>query len=217
MKRTLWIGVAAATAGGALGGAVYWLARRSRAFVEKAPYLIRRQDGPFEVREYPTFSVASASTRGDQRRGAFQQLFRFIERANTRSEKIAMTAPVFIEPDAGTMSFVMPVDVETRGVPAPIDAAVTVHERPGGFVAVYRFAGRPTEENERRAAATLRQWMTAEDLEPAGHPPIIAYYDAPWIPGPLRRNEVMLRLGGAFPRPGRGAGQNSAAAAFATT
>jgi hypothetical protein len=77
---------------------------------------------------------------------------------------------------------------------------VSVRERPGGFVAAYRFPGRPTTENEQRAVGILRQWLTGEGLEAAGEPPLIAYYDAPWIPWPLRRNEVMLALGSTLPR-----------------
>jgi hypothetical protein len=41
--------------------------------------------------------------------------------------------------------------------------------------------------------AKLRAWIAAEGLQTFGEP-IIAYYDAPIIPGFLRRNEAMLRI-----------------------
>jgi hypothetical protein len=46
---------------------------------------------------------------------------------------------------------------------------------------------------EREAVAKLRRWVASEGLQTLREP-IIAYYDAPFIPGFLRRNEAMLRL-----------------------
>jgi hypothetical protein len=182
-------------AASAIGAAVYWLATRSRAAVEKVTYSVKRRDGRFEVREYPPLTVASARVREGGRERAFRRLFAFIDRGNTGREKIAMTAPVLIERDGeeSRMSFVMPGETRTRSVPAPTDYAVSLGDRPPERVAVYRFPGRPTEDNERRGLGELREWMQARGLEAVGRP-IVAYYDAPWLPPPLRRNEVMLRI-----------------------
>jgi hypothetical protein len=49
------------------------------------------------------------------------------------------------------------------------------------------------EAAEQGAIEELRAWMRVRNLQPEGEP-IIAYYDAPFIPGPLRRNEAMLRV-----------------------
>ena len=38
----------------------------------------------------------------------------------------------------------------------------------------------------------LRAWMQAEGLKELS-PPVYGYFDPPWTPGFLRRNEVMLR------------------------
>lgn len=182
-------------AAGAVGAALYWLATRSRAAVEKVTYAVRRKDGRFEVREYPALTVANARVREGGRERAFRRLFNFIDRGNTGREKIAMTAPVLIERDGeeSSMSFVMPGATRERSVPTPTDYAVTLAERPPERVAVYRFPGRPTEGNEQKGLGALREWMRDRGLEAVGRP-MVAYYDAPWLPPPLRRNEVMLRI-----------------------
>ena len=70
---------------------------------------------------------------------------------------------------------------------------MTLEERPAQRVAVYRFSGGTCAEHEREAVAKLRAWIMSEGLQSFGEP-TIAYYDAPFIPGFLRRNEAMLRV-----------------------
>ena len=180
---------------GTAGAALYWLAGASRAFVEKAEYTVVQKDGPFEVRDYPALEVASAPVEGDGGDRAFGRLFRFISGGNARQEKISMTAPVFMDrrDGRGEMSFVMPAGTRRKGAPEPTDASVRIGERPAQRVAVYRFGGWGTERNEREGLAALREWMGARGLGAAGAP-VAAYYDAPFIPPPFRRNEVMLRV-----------------------
>lgn len=180
---------------GAAGAAVYWLAGASRAFLEKAEYEVIERDGPFEVRDYPALEVASAPVEGDGGDRAFGRLFRFISGDNGRREKISMTAPVFMDrrDGRGEMSFIMPAEARQRGVPEPADASVRIGERQPQRVAVYRFGGWGTERNEREGLEALRGWMRARGLEGVGAP-VVAYYDAPFIPPPFRRNEVMLRV-----------------------
>lgn len=54
-------------------------------------------------------------------------------------------------------------------------------------------SGSTRESDERKAVEEVRAWIKSRNLEAEGDP-IIAYYDAPFIPGPLRRNEAMLRV-----------------------
>jgi len=190
MKKTALL-----VSAGVSAAAIYWLATFSRALVEKAAYTVKRRECPFELRDYPALSVATAAMREGEQDRAFQRLFRFISGGNTRGEKIAMTVPVFIDRDIepGRMSFVMPQGTRERSVPQPADDAVTLEQRPAERVAVYRYSGRTTKANEQKALHALREWMRANDLEEVGAP-TVAYYDAPFLPPPLRRNEVMLRV-----------------------
>ena len=154
------------------------------------------QDGKFEVREYPALTlVRTASGDGD-----FMRLFRYISGSNETEQKIAMTAPVLMKhqgEDTG-MSFIVPKDVAAGKVPAPKDAAVTMDELPAGKFAVYRYSGGRNEANEQEALAKLRGWIDKRRLEVTGAP-LFGYYDPPWIPPFLRRNEVMLRIAGTQP------------------
>jgi len=179
----------------ALGGAVYWMLRFSRLGAERPEHVALRKDGRFELREYPPLAVARTEMEEGRSDSAFLRLFRFIDRGNDRGRKIAMTSPVIIDRTAGerTMNFVMPEQARQEGVPAPTDTDVKVGVRPSGRVAVYRYSGRTSEANEQSAIDELRSWMAREGLLPSGHP-AVAYYDAPYLPPFLRRNEAMLTV-----------------------
>lgn len=172
----------------------YWVGT-NLFFLETAPYSVRLEAEPFEVREYPDLAVVRTemSSVGDDT--AFQKLFRFIQGENSRDEKISMTTPVFVDEKVGKgdMSFVVPQETIRQGAPDPNDTSVMVETREATLVAVYRFSGNATEDLKAEALQKLRTWMVDQDLEPSGEP-TFAYYDAPFIPGPLRRNEVMLRI-----------------------
>ena len=113
-----------------------------------------------------------------------------------------MTTPVFMENDksesAVQMGFVMPKDIAVEGVPAPTGEGVDVRKRIGGRFAVLRFAGQLNTKLAKESEAKLRTWMETKGLiaddsaESSGVE--TASYDPPFTPGPLRRNEVLIRL-----------------------
>ena len=69
---------------------------------------------------------------------------------------------------------------------------MTVREWSAGRFEALRFRGGRNPKNEAAALQQLKDWMTAADLRVLS-PPVFAYFDPPWTPGFLRRNEVMLR------------------------
>ena len=163
---------------------------------ETPDYKVLEQDGKFEVREYPALTlVRTASGDGD-----FMRLFRYISGSNEAEQKIAMTAPVLMkhEGDDTGMSFIVPRDVAAAKVPAPKDSAVMRDTLPAGQFAVYRYSGGRNKTNEQEALAQLRAWLDKRRLEVTGKP-LFGYYDPPWIPPFMRRNEVMLRMAGTQP------------------
>ncbi|MFN0130444.1 MAG: SOUL family heme-binding protein [Verrucomicrobiales bacterium] len=172
----------------------------SRAGYESAAYSVAKSDGAFQIREYPQLTVVAtamdpARTERDDR---FMRLFRYIDGNNAASQKIAMTTPVFMTGEnaaAGPakMAFVVPAAVATAGAPAPKAENVAVESVPARRVAVVRFAGVANRKLEADQLAKLRTWMEAQKLEAAGEP-FAAYYDPPWTPGPLRRNEVLVPI-----------------------
>lgn len=59
--------------------------------------------------------------------------------------------------------------------------------------AALRFGGFMSAEREQHAIARLREVLAARGIRAAGDP-VVAYYDAPVVPPPLRRNEVLMRV-----------------------
>ena len=82
---------------------------------------------------------------------------------------------------------------DRKDTPAPASAQVTVDTMKARRVAVYRFSGSQTKELEQQALSKLKTWMQQNKLQEAGAP-FSAYYDPPWTPGFLRRNEVLVPI-----------------------
>jgi hypothetical protein len=171
----------------------------ARAGYESAEYKVIESDGNIEIREYPDLMLASTDSEMDSqgRDGSFMRLFRYISGANEDNQKIAMTTPVFMEGEVGerdvSMGFVMPKNVAAEGVPEPKGEGVEIRKRKGGRFAVIRFSGRIDSRVAKQQEDKLRKWMKSRGLagdaraEAAG-------YDPPFTPGPLRRNEILIRL-----------------------
>ena len=124
---------------------------------------------------------------------SFQRLFRYISGANSDGEKIPMTTPVFMagEEQRRSMSFVMPASM--KSAPGPKDPARRVTTLPAGRFAVFGFSGSRSAESESNALAQLKACMKKSGLVSSGKP-LFGYFDPPWTPPFLRRNEVMLRV-----------------------
>ena len=171
----------------------------TRAGYESAPYQVVRTSGKFTVRDYPALQVVETPmvVPGKDADGSFMRLFRFITGANAAKQKIAMTTPVFMSgsDSNATMAFVLPAKLQSDAVPKPSDATVMVRELPAGRFAVLRFSGGRSAKHDAAALGRLRMWMQAEGLKELS-PPVFAYFDPPWTPGFLRRNEVMVRTEG---------------------
>jgi len=164
----------------------------SRAGYETAPYTVIRTDGDFELREYPELKIATTARDADN--SSFMRLFRYIDGGNVEKEKIAMTTPVFMV--NGKMAFVVP-EKHKAATPAPSSPQVIVDTLKAQRVAVLRFSGSRTKDSEPQAIAKLQAWMKQNKFTEAGAP-FSAYYDPPWTPSFLRRNEVLVPVKTAF-------------------
>ncbi|MCE9612589.1 MAG: heme-binding protein [Chthoniobacter sp.] len=178
-----------------IAAAIFWLAGNSRAATETPEYRVVRTDGKCEIRDYPALTVATTPMTDAEMNRSFGQLFRYITGGNAGAEKIAMTAPVLIDTvkDGRTMSFILPKATVEKGVPKPSGEDVTVGQRAASRFAVLRFEGGRTTANEKAAVEKLQAWLVEQKLTAKGEP-LFAYYDPPWTPVFLRRNEVLLRL-----------------------
>ena len=179
-------------------GALAWSVT-ARAGYESAPYKVIESDGNIEIREYPDLVLAATEAKFEARGsdGSFMWLFRYISGNNESEQKIEMTTPVFMQADRpeakGHMGFVMPQSVAEAGAPTPKAANVAIRKREGGRFAVIRFAGVMNAKQAAEQEAKLREWLAERGLEGEAVAER-AGYDPPFTPGPLRRNEVLIRL-----------------------
>jgi len=162
---------------------------------EIQPYRVIDSKAGYEVRSYPAHFLVSVWVSGDMRNSGnsgFGQLFGYISGANQDRQKIPMTAPVLQQKqgDGYWLSFVMPADSDFPPVPISPDLRV-VGVEPVTRVAI-KFSGSVSEQKFQSFEAKLRALAT-EKLA-AGS--IYARYDGPFKAPFLRRNEVLIDLGG---------------------
>lgn len=193
----LWLaGGAGLLAVGALGAWAY-----VKLTIETPAYTVAERDGAVELRDYPALTVAEVVTRGSRDaavRAGFGPLARYIFAREREGEKIAMTAPVTQAPLAEgarewRIRFVMPARYALEDLPRPAGSDISLVETEPARMAAIRFSGGWSDALMARKEAELRRWLAARGLEPTA-PPVYAYYDDPFTPGFMRRNEVLLEV-----------------------
>jgi DNA gyrase inhibitor GyrI len=193
MNAARWIAAGLGLA--AMGAAAVYAQYRN---TEQPDYALVRAEGDIELRDYPALVVAEVSHSGPRERASgasFRRLaaYIFAQDRPAGGEAIAMTSPVIqdeIQPGEWRMRFVMPSKYTLATLP-PAPADITLTEMPARRMAAVRFAGNGGARDLAAMEARLRAWMTAQALTPAGEAEY-AFYDAPMVPGPLRRNEVLI-------------------------
>ncbi len=183
--------------------------------VEEPKFETVMQEARFEVRQYNAFIVAETWVDGDMDAASgkgFRRIADYIFGNNTASQpaasaKIAMTAPVTMQPQSqsGTLAmtapvaiqpasespglagaqrwrvhFVMPSQYSMATLPTPNNDAVTLREVPARRVAVAKYSGLNTEGRIQEKTEALVAWMQIRQLTASG-PAQLARYDPPWI------------------------------------
>lgn len=168
--------------------------------VEEPRYRVVLNDPPFEHRAYEGFVVAETVLTGDfdsASRDGFRRVAGFIFGDNAAqsggSRKLAMTAPVTVEPqkDGWRLHFVMPSTETLSTLPVPNNPAVRLKAMDPHQMAVVRFSGWTTQSAIEEQTKKLEEWMASKKLVPAG-PPQVARYNDPFTLPWRRRNEIMI-------------------------
>jgi len=193
-----------------------------KSSVEIAPYNVIEtaqnapQNTPMELRHYDELVLVSTSMaiegNPEERNSAFYRLFNYISGENTAQDKIAMTAPVFMDEenktdgtkipmtapvfmddreDKGMMSFVLPAEYTLDTAPTPNNPDVKLHSMKDYTVAVITFNGRLEKENIDSHLPTLNSWIAEQGYVQTG-PYKIAGYNAPFTLPAMRRNEILI-------------------------
>ena len=210
MRIWKWAALALGTA--AVGSAAY---TRYRHSIEEPDYTVEREDGAIELRAYEPLIVAETTHAGkakDARSAGFRRLAAYIfakDRPKAdETTKIEMTAPVLqdspaAENDDATSGragnaklwrtrFVMPDRYTLEGLPTP-PSDIAVKELPARRIAAIRFSGNGGRASLDRNELQLREWLKREGLRSAGGAEY-AFYDPPTVPGPMRRNEILIPI-----------------------
>ena len=184
--------------------------------IESPKYEIVLQDKKFEIRQYEDYIVAEVEIEGDFD-SALQKGFRVLadyifgnnlsrahinmtapvtEQAAT-SEKIDMTAPVTSTPvEEGKkykVAFAMPSKYTLENLPKPANKEISFRKIASHKVAVLRFSGNLNGSLALRKAKEMETLLNENKYDKKSDF-IFAQYNPPWIPGLVRRNEVIAEL-----------------------
>ncbi len=195
---------------------VTMLATAAGLAIEKPKFAMVEERKPFSVRDYAPVLIAEVTVDGDRNASAnkaFRILAAYIFGDNSapgggkdkiamtapvtqsaKSEKIAMTAPVTQESvgaNRWTVAFTMPSKYTVKTLPKPVDTRIAIREVPARRMAVVTFSGVARDASIAEETEKLKAFMAEQGLTARGKPEI-AYYDPPFKPGFLRRNEVMI-------------------------
>ena len=191
--------------------------------IEEPSFKVIAKSGTFELRQYAPMLVAETTVDGDMDDAAstgFRRIADYIfgnnqAQAGTSSTKIAMTAPVTMEPQSQKIAmtapvalvptenmgdskqwrvhFVMPSQYNLNTIPKPQNPDVRLREIPGKLFAVNSFTGFNTQSRIQAKADELVVWIGQKNLKALGQTQL-ARYDPPWMLPMFRRNEVMVEV-----------------------
>jgi hypothetical protein len=152
------------------------------------------RDGAFSVRAYPQLVVAETvelGTRESALARGFATLADFLGGISRDPLKIPVLADG--DEDGRGWRTRLALPAKLRGVELPEPEGVTIRTLAPRRLAALRFTGEADDSALSRHETGLRYWMETQGLRPAGaveH----AFYSAPLMPAPFRRNEILIPL-----------------------
>lgn len=180
---------------------------------EEPAYTVLAEVEGIEYRQYAPYLLAETVVElGDRDAAAntgFMRLFKYISGNNAVQEKIAMTMPVqqaatrkiamtapvqqSATAQGWAIGFMIPSEFTAQTVPIPSDPSISIREVPASIVAALTYSGRWSEKN---VASHRQQLLAALDKAGIGVQGEVtsAFYNAPFVPPFLRRNEVMVAV-----------------------
>jgi SOUL heme-binding protein len=182
--------------------------------IEEPKYTVVSVANGYEIRRYDEQIVAEARAPGSYRDAlntGFRLIADYIFGNNTTSSSIAMTAPVgetvaksapiamtvpVGEVQSGTdhiISFVMPSKYTMDTIPKPNNKAVTLRVVPPRTVAVLRYSGFTGNDVMDAKKVELKTLLAKDNVKTIGEPEG-AFYNPPWTPPFMRRNEVLIEI-----------------------
>ena len=207
-----------------LGLGILWITPAMA--IEEPKYEVIVSDAQFEVRHYAPVLIAETIVEGDMDAASskgFRLIADFIFGNNLSSDtdkkskiamtapvtvepqssKIAMTAPVTVEPQAAEsnmktaktwrINFVMPSQYTLANIPKPKNNAVSLREVPSKYFIVHKYSGFNTVSRVQTKTDETVEWAIKRSYKMLGTPQL-SRYDPPWTLPMFRRNEIMLEI-----------------------
>jgi len=162
---------------------------------ESPEYEIIKKEDRFEIRNYNEFYVVEYDNDSDPGiQNGFGTLFRYISSENRENQKIKMTVPVIEEVlgDKKKMAFFVSGKFGNR-IPEPTSPNLSIRKFEGGIFAAIRYSGYSNKAKERTMEKALSIWIKSKGYSEASNY-MLAFYNAPFSPPFLRRNEILVRL-----------------------
>jgi|AntRauTorckE5430_2_1112549.scaffolds.fasta_scaffold00045_23 effector-binding domain-containing protein len=112
-----------------------------------------------------------------------------------KSTKISMTSPVQqqVSGDTWKISFIMPSKYNMETLPKPINNRILIKEIASKKFIAIRFSGINSDQNIQNHEEKLMTYIENNKLSFTG-PVKYAFYNPPWTPAFMRRNEVMIEI-----------------------
>lgn len=170
----------------------------SASRTEEQKYTVKLKEKDFEIRFYPSTTVAtinsSAKTYKDLSGWGFRKLAGYIFGGNETNTSIAMTAPVHMDiNDSGSsMSFVMPSSYSEENLPKPNDPNVIIQKTADEYVAVMRFSGYASDKDLKFYADKLHDILEEKGITSYGNTRYLGYN--PPFQLINRRNEIVVSV-----------------------
>jgi len=163
---------------------------------EQQQYRVILEEKDFEIRFYPSATVATinsnANTYRDLSGPGFRKLAGYIFGGNETNTSISMTSPVHmdINEDGSSMSFVMPSSYNQENLPKPNDPDVIIKNTADEYVAVIRFGGYASDRKILYYSGRLHDILEEKGITPYGHARFLGYNPPYQLFG--RRNEIVI-------------------------
>jgi hypothetical protein len=165
---------------------------------EEQPYKVIKTEKDFEIRFYPSVTMAtitsSAKSYKELGSSGFRKLAGYIFGGNDAKKQIAMTSPVHmdINDSISSMSFVMPSAYNADNLPKPNDATVNINKTADEYVAAIKFSGFASDEDIKNQTERLKSALKAASINYYGNFRYLGYNPPYQLVG--RRNEVIINV-----------------------
>jgi hypothetical protein len=165
---------------------------------EEQKYSLVRQYRDFEIRFYPSTTIATitsnAKTYKELSGPGFQKLAGYIFGGNETNTKISMTTPVQMDINNtfSTMSFVMPSSFTKESLPKPNDPNVRIMNTADEYVAVIRFGGFASDKDLKFYSEKLQKLLKENGITSSGNYRFLGYNPSFQFIG--RRNEIIVEV-----------------------